>query len=30
MDYNKVDKKTISFLGQIVGEENIIVDKTFP
>lgn len=27
MDYNKVDKKTISSLGQIVGEENIIVDK---
>ena len=27
MDYNKVDEKTISILGQIVGEENIIVDK---
>jgi len=27
MDYNKVDKKTISALEQIVGEENIIVDK---
>lgn len=27
MEYNKVDEKTISSLGQIVGEENIIVDK---